>query len=363
MFVPFLNLNRLNGKYRTDFNQAFREILENGWFIQGSHLEMFEAEFSKFCDVDHCVGVGNGLDALKLLLLAYEIGPGDEVIVPSNTFIATWLAVTQCGAIPIPVDPCPDTFNMDVTNIRSVISPRTKAIIPVHLYGFPADMDVINQIAHEFSLIVIEDAAQAQGAWYKGRPTCSLGHAAATSFYPGKNLGALGDGGAILTNDEEIALKVKNLRNYGSTSKYIHNNIGFNSRLDELQAAFLRIKLRDLEFSNLRRSEIADRYLSGIKNRHIVRPTIPEWGKHAWHLFVIKCTRRDRLQSYLTNNSIQTLIHYPVPPHLQECYPEYNHMVFPIAEDLSNVCLSLPISPDMTDDEIDFVINKLNDFC
>ena len=262
MQVPFLDLGRLHQSIRAPLDAAYHRVMDSGWFIMGPELEAFEAEFAQYCEVKHCIGVGNGLEALHLLLRAYGIGPGDEVIVPSNTFIATWLAVTQCGATPVPVEPDVNTHNIDPALIAAAITPRTRAIMPVHLYGQPADMDPINEIAAKHGLIVIEDAAQAQGARYKGRRTGSLGHAAGTSFYPGKNLGALGDGGAVLTSDDAIADKVRQLRNYGSKIKYQHDLAGYNSRLDEMQAAFLRVKLTVLDDWNALRSEIADQYSS-----------------------------------------------------------------------------------------------------
>ena len=362
MRVPFLDLKAVNRAYETDFKEAFGRVIDSGWFIRGRELEAFEAEFATYCKVNHCLGVGNGLDALRLLLLAYGIGPGDEVIVPSNTFIATWLAVTQCGATPIPAEPVPFTHNVDPQAIGAVITPRTAAVIPVHLYGQPADMDPINEIAAKHGLLVIEDAAQSQGARYKGRPTGSLGHAAATSFYPGKNLGALGDGGAILTNDTAIAEKVRQLRNYGSPVKYQHDSLGFNSRLDELQAAFLSIKLRDLNRANTRRREIADRYTAALTGSFLQPPVIPVWAEPVWHLYVILTEYREALQAHLMAHGVETLVHYPIPPHRQNCYANINYRPLPIADRLANQVLSLPISPSMAEDEVNFVISEINIF-
>lgn len=361
MRVPFLDLKAVNHTYEAELGESFGRVLESGWFIQGKELEAFEAEFAAYCAVNHCIGVGNGLDALRLLLAAYGIGPGDEVIVPSNTFIATWLAVTQCGATPIPAEPDPLTHNVDPQSIEAVITPRTAAIIPVHLYGQPADMDPINEIAARHELLVIEDAAQSQGALYKGKPTGGLGHAAATSFYPGKNLGALGDGGAILTNDGAVAEKVRQLRNYGSPVKYQHDSLGFNSRLDELQAAFLRIKLRDLDRANTRRREIAGQYTAALTGGGAIQPpVVPTWADPVWHLYVVRTEAREALQAHLTVHGVETLVHYPTPPHQQKCYDAIDYGPLPIADALAAEVLSLPISPSMTNAEVNHVIDIFN---
>ena len=334
----------------------------SGWFVMGPELEAFESEFAQYCEVKHCIGVGNGLEALHLLLRAYDIGPGDEVIVPSNTFIATWLAVTECGATPVPVEPNIDTHNIDPTLISNAITERTRAIMPVHLYGQPADMDPINELAIKHGLVVIEDAAQAQGARYKGRRTGSLGHAAATSFYPGKNLGALGDGGAVLTNDDVIAEKVMQLRNYGSKVKYQHDLIGYNSRLDEMQAAFLRVKLAVLDEWNACRREVADQYTRLLEGADIILPHVPAFAEPVWHLYVIRSKQRETLKAYLEQQGVSTVIHYPVPPHHQVCYQEHQRYNLPIAEILAKEVLSLPISPDMKVDDFQFVTSALHDF-
>jgi dTDP-4-amino-4,6-dideoxygalactose transaminase len=328
----------------------------------GPELDSFENEFANYCDTKYCIGVGNGLDALRLLLIAHGIRPGDEVIVPSNTFIATWLAVTECGATPVPVEPDLHTFNIDPTLIKSVITKKTKAIIPVHLYGQPADMDKINAIAREYSLIVIEDAAQSQGALYKGRKAGCLGNAAATSFYPGKNLGALGDGGAILTNDSFIAEEVRKLRNYGSSKKYHHDLIGFNTRLDELQAAFLREKLKVLDAWNMGRKKVAQQYLNHLSPEKVIPPTIPEYSDPVWHLFVVLSDHRDELQKYLLSLGVNTGIHYPVPPHLQPCYQNIANGDFKIAERLSKEVLSLPISPLLQAETVKDIADAINNF-
>ncbi len=357
--IPFLDLGCLNQSIRESLDAACRRVMDSGWFIMGPELEAFEAEFAQYCDVKHCIGVGNGLEALHLLLRAYDIGPGDEVIVPSNTFIATWLAVSECGATPIPVEPNVDTHNIDPALIASAVTSRTRAIIPVHLYGQPADMDPINALAAKLGLIVIEDAAQAQGSRYKGRSAGSLGHSAATSFYPGKNLGALGDGGAVLTSDDAIANKVRQLRNYGSTVKYKHDLAGYNSRLDEMQAAFLRAKLVVLDEWNVRRREIATQYSDLLVDAGIILPFVPEYVDPVWHLYVIRSKRRDTLKAHLEQQGISTVIHYPIPPHRQACYQDFQGHHLPIAEMLAEEILSLPISPVMSVNEVEFVARAM----
>lgn len=360
--VPFLDLGRLHQSIREPLDAAYRRVVDSGWFIMGPELEAFEAEFAQYCEVKHCIGVGNGLEALHLLLRAYGIGPGDEVIVPSNTFIATWLAVTECGATPVPVEPNIDTHNIDPALIANAITSRTRAIIPVHLYGQPADMDPINALAAKYCLVVIEDAAQAQGARYKGRRAGSLGHATATSFYPGKNLGALGDGGAVLTNDDAIAEKVKQLRNYGSKVKYQHDLAGYNSRLDEMQAAFLRVKLAILDEWNTRRREIATQYSKLLAGADIDLPFVPEYAEPVWHLYVIRSKQRDALKAHLEQQGISTVIHYPIPPHRQACYQDFQGHKLPIAEILAEEVLSLPISSAMSADQVECVARSIFNF-
>ena len=358
--VPFLDLGRLHQSIRGSLDAAYHRVMDSGWFIMGPNLEAFEAEFAQYCEVKHCIGVGNGLEALHLLLRAYGIGPGDEVIVPSNTFIATWLAVTECGATPVPVEPNIDTHNIDPALIANAITSRTRAIMPVHLYGQPADMDPINALAAKHGLIVIEDAAQAQGARYKGRRTGSLGHAAATSFYPGKNLGALGDGGAVLTNDDAIADKVKQLRNYGSKVKYQHDLAGYNSRLDEMKAAFLRAKLVALDEWNSRRREIATQYSKLLTGAGIDLPCVPEYAEPVWHLYVIRSKQRNALKAHLEQQGVSTVIHYPIPPHRQGCYYEkFQGHNLPIAELLAEEVLSLPMSPAMKAEEVELVARTI----
>lgn len=362
MKVPFLDLKTLHHDVNNELEATFKRVLDSGWFIMGPELEAFETEFAEYCGVDYCVGVGNGLEALHLLLCAYGIGLGDEVIVPSNTFIATWLAVSHSGASPIPVEPNIKTYNIDPVLIEAAITPRTRAIMPVHLYGQPADMDPINKIATKHGLIVIEDAAQAQGACYKGRRTGSLGDAAGTSFYPGKNLGALGDGGAILTNDKSISDQVKRLRNYGSVLKYQHQITGYNSRLDELQAAMLRVKLHKLDMWNSRRTEIANEYQKQFQSCNIELPFVPNWAQPVWHQFVIQSPKRDALQGHLRDQGIETMVHYPIPPHLQKCYQEYNSLSLSISEETSKKLLSLPIYPSMSKKSIGRVVEAVQSF-
>lgn len=367
MTVPFLHLKPAYDELRSEFDAAYRRVMDSGWYLLGKELEAFEAEFAAYCEARYCVGVGNGLDALHLILRAYNIGPGDEVIVPSHTFIATWLAVSYAGATPVPVEPIPGTCNLDPARIREVITSRTRAIIPVHLYGQPADMDAINMIAAEHGVKVIEDNAQAQGARYKGRRTGSLGDSAGTSFYPGKNLGAFGDAGAVTTNDAQLAGRVRALRNYGAERKYHHEFKGINSRLDELQAAFLRVKLRHLERWNARRKEIARTYLdllsavtadeSTSSAAPLLLPSVPSWADPVWHLFVVRSPERDRLQQWLAARSIGTLIHYPIPPHLSGAYAgqAVSSRSLPVAEELARTVLSLPLGPHLDVASVRFV--------
>ena len=362
MLVPFLDLRRLNKSLKDPLDEAFRRVMDSGLFVMGQELEIFESEFAAYCGVKHCIGVGNGLEALSLLLQAYEIGPGDEVLVPANTFIATWFAVSQCGATPVPIEPSQNTYNMDPSKVFSAITDRTRAIIPVHLYGQPAEMDSLNQIALEHGLLVIEDAAQAHGARYKGRRTGALGHAAATSFYPGKNLGALGDGGGVLTNDDDIAELVRRRRNYGSKSKYLHEIIGGNSRLDEIQAAFLRVKLAALDEWNARRRIVANKYSTLLDGIEIVLPFVAEYSDPCWHLYVIRTQQRAQLQLHLDRMGVSTLIHYPIPPYRQNCYKNVGEDNFPITDQLSREVLSLPISPDLSNEEVEYVISAIQKF-
>jgi dTDP-4-amino-4,6-dideoxygalactose transaminase len=360
--VPFLELKPAYNELRAELDAAYRRVMDSGWYILGNELEAFETEFAAYCGVKHCVGVGNGLDALHLILRGYGIGQGDEVIVPSNTYIATWLAVSYAGATPVPVEPDVKTYNLDPSRIESAITRHTKAVMPVHLYGQPSDIDPILAIAKEHDLKVIEDAAQSQGARYKGRRTGSLGNSAGFSFYPGKNLGAFSDAGAVTTNNDELADRVRALRNYGSKKKYYNDFKGFNSRLGELQAAFLRVKLPKLDAWNDRRRRVARRYLKDLKDSpSVTLPFVPEWAEPVWHLFVIRHSWRDILQEHLTEAGIGTLIHYPVPPHRSGAYADHKISLngLPVAEQLSETVLSLPMGPHLTDDQVSFVVNRL----
>ncbi len=350
MKIPFLDLTIAQRELSAELADAFRRVLESGWYILGQEVDAFEKEFASYCGVRNCVGVGNGLEALHLTLRAYGIGPSDEVIVPSNTYIATWLAVSYAGAVPVPVEPVEATYNLDPDRIEAAITSRSKAIIAVHLYGQPADMDRINRIAKKHGLRVIEDAAQAHGAKYKGRRTGSLGDAAGFSFYPGKNLGALGDAGAVTTNDDALADRIRSLRNYGSSVKYHNECKGFNSRLDELQAAILRIKLPHLDRWNAQRCEIAALYMQGIAGTCLTIPEIPNWAEPSWHLFVVRHSERNSFQKELASAGINTLIHYPIPPHLQPAYTElrFKRGAFSISESIHNTVVSLPIWPGMS---------------
>jgi dTDP-4-amino-4,6-dideoxygalactose transaminase len=363
MKVPFLDLKSDYPEIKEDLDAAYRRVMESGWYILGSELEAFEQEFAAYCGVKHCVGVGNGLEALHLILRAYGIGPGDEVIVPANTYIATWLAVSYAGATPVPVEPDPRTYNIDPERIPGAITERTRAILPVHLYGQPAEMDPIMDIARRHGLKVIEDAAQAHGARYKGRQVGSLGDAAGFSFYPVKNLGALGDAGAVVTDDDVLADQVRLLRNYGSRVKYYNEVKGFNSRLDPLQAAFLRVKLRCLDEWNARRHNIATRYLDDLRGGDGGLPWVPEWAQPAWHIFVICHPRREVFQQRLQAAGIGTLIHYPVPPHLSAAYADlaYGPGAFPITERLASQVLSIPIGPHMTEEQVGAVIQGVRE--
>lgn len=356
--IPFLDLKAINLRHAESFQQALNEVLKSGRFTLGSALEGFENEFASYCDAQHCIGVSDGLNALRLVLQAWGVGPGDEVIVPSNTFIATWLAVSQVGARPIPVEPRADTLNIDPDRIAGAITSRTRAIIPVHLYGQPADMAPIMALADKHGLKVLEDAAQSHGATYLGARTGSLGHAAAFSFYPSKNLGALGDGGAITTGDSNLASKLRELRNYGSPQKYVHTEIGLNARLDELQAAFLSVKLKRLDQDNAQRRVIAQIYLDGLKDSGLTLPHVIEGSVSSWHLFAVHCDARDELQASLTNSKIETLVHYPIPPHLQVAYLNLAWCAgdYPISEQSARQVLSLPIGPTMTSQQAKHVV-------
>jgi dTDP-4-amino-4,6-dideoxygalactose transaminase len=358
--VPFLDLKAPYLELQKEFDQTLQRVMQSGWYILGRELEQFEKEFATYCGTQHCIGVGNGLEALELILRAYNIGKNDQVIVPTNTFIATWLAVTYTNATIIPVEPNEITFNLDPHLLEKAITANTKAIIAVHLYGQTADMDPINAIAKKYNLKVIEDAAQAQGARYKEKRAGNLGDAAAFSFYPSKNLGAIGDAGAITTNDDELAEKIRRLRNYGSQQKYVHEIHGKNSRLDELQAAILNLKLKYLDEWNTRRVKFANQYLSLLADvAAITLPSIAQNCDPAWYSFAIRCKQRDELQKYLQQHGIETIIHYPTPPHKQKAYSEMNNLSYPIAEAIHNEILSLPLGPHMTPEQLGYTAQKI----
>ncbi len=362
--IPFLDLKAGYLEMQDELDAAYGRVMDSGWYILGAEVEAFEAEFAEYCGSKYCVGVGNGLEALHLILRAYGIGPGDEVIVPANTYIATWLAVSQCGARPIPVEPAESTFNIDPDRIEAAVTSRTRAILPVHLYGQTAAMDAINAIAARYGLKVVEDAAQAQGARYNGKCTGSLGDAAGFSFYPGKNLGAFGDAGAVVTSDPELYARVKSLRNYGSQVKY-HNEVkGYNSRLDELQAAFLRVKLKKLDDWNERRRKLAERYRAGLDPNLYGLPEVPPWAEPVWHIFILRSPRRDRVLDHMRKNGIGGMIHYPIPPHLQPAYAELGlgAGAYPVAEQIHREVLSIPMWPQMSLQDQDYVIDVLNNY-
>jgi dTDP-4-amino-4,6-dideoxygalactose transaminase len=366
MTIPFLDLHAAYAELRPEIDAAYRRVMDSGWYILGAEVEAFEQEFAAYCGVRHGIGVGNGLDALHLILRAAGIGPGDEVIVPANTFIATWLAVSYAGANVVPVEPDPASFNLTADGAAAAITPRTRALMPVHLYGAPAAMEPLCQLAARHGLLLIEDAAQAHGAYYKGRRTGSLGHAAAFSFYPAKNLGAFGDGGAVTMDDDDLADKLRALRNYGSQVKYQNEVQGYNSRLDPIQAAFLRAKLTVLDEWNRRRKEVARRYRDGLAGLPgLTLPPIPEEADPVWHLFVIRHPRRDALQHALTENGIGTVIHYPVPPHLSGAYRMscWKEGTFPITEEMARTVLSLPIGPHLARQDQERVIAVVRSFC
>lgn len=364
MRVPFVDLKTIHDQIREEVINEISQIYDDQSFIQGIEGEKFEEEFARYCGVDYCIGCGNGLDALTLILKGYGIGSGDEVIVPSHTFIASALAVTYAGAQPILVEIDPYTYTIDPKHIEEKITDKTKAIICVQLYGQAGKMDEVNQIAKKYGLKVIEDAAQAHGAAYKGQRVGSLGDAAGFSFYPGKNLGALGDAGAVVTNDKELANRVRAIGNYGANVKYHHMYKGMNSRLDEIQAAVLRIKLKYLDMWTKERNRIASAYLNGIKQDKFILPKIEKENEHVWHIFAIRCEERDRLQEYLKEQGIQTNIHYPIPIHLQEAYKNDKNIPvsLPIAERVAKEVISLPLYYGITDDQIEYVIEKLNEF-
>ncbi|WP_257396943.1 DegT/DnrJ/EryC1/StrS family aminotransferase [Campylobacter lari] len=358
--VNFLDLHKINAKFEDEIKDKINEVINSGWYILGKQCADFETNFAKYCGVKHCIGVANGLDALRIIIKAYEFNKDDEIIVPANTYIASILAITDNLCKPVLIEPDINTYNINAKSIKEKITNKTKAIMVVHLYGQVCDMEPIYTLAKKYNLKIIEDCAQAHGAHFKEKKVGSLGDAAGFSFYPGKNLGALGDAGCITTNDDLLASKIRALANYGSHKKYENLYAGLNSRLDELQAGILDIKLKYLDSDNQKRKEIADYYMKNIKNENIILPKIDI--DHVWHLFVIRTNFRDKLQKYLNENNIQTIIHYPIPPHKQECYKDFNNLSLPITEKIHNEVLSLPISPVMTQDEIKQVVEIINDW-
>ena len=356
--IPFLDVKPAYAELKAELDAAYTRVMESGWFVLGKEVEAFESEYAAFCGTRHCIGLGNGLEALELVLRGWDIGSGDEVIVPSNTYIATWLAVTAVGAQVVPVEPTPDGPNIDPERIAAAITPRTRAIMPVHLYGEPADMDAIAALARKHSLKVVEDVAQAQGSKVRGRRAGALGDAGAHSFFPTKNIGAYGDGGAVTTDDAKLADRLRALRNYGSRVKYVNIERGYNSRLDELQAALLRVKLKHLDAWNERRRALAARYtdkLAGIKGLDL--PRAPQWAEPVWHLYVVRTARRVELMAALEKSGIGSLIHYPIPPHLQQAYADLGlpKGSFPLAETLADTVLSLPMGPHLKPADVDTV--------
>lgn len=360
--IKFLDLKKINNRYREEIDSRIKNILDKGWYLQGEENENFTKNFANFCGTKFALGVANGLDALNLIIKAYGFGNGDEIIVPANTYIATILAISENGCIPILVEPDIKTYNINPDSIEEKITTKTKAIMVVHLYGQAVQMEKIWKIAKKYNLKIIEDSAQAHGAIYQENRTGNLGDASGFSFYPGKNLGCMGDGGAVTTNDEELFNKIKAIANYGSDRKYHHIYKGVNSRLDEIQAAILDIKLKHLDSDNNKRREISKYYRENIKNSKIILPDTYDEKSHVWHIFAVRTKNRDEFQKYLTEKGIQTIIHYPTPPHKQGAYKEWNNLSFPITEEIHNTILSLPISPVMTDSEIEKVVEVVNEY-
>lgn len=360
--IKFLDLKEFHQRDKAKYLDILERVLDSGYYILGPETEAFESSFAEYCQAEHCVGVATGLDALSLIIQGFEFEEGDEIIVPSNTFIATFLAISQNKCTPIPVEPDPETMLLTADNIEASLTSKTKAIMPVHLYGQPCQMDPIMELARKYKLKVIEDAAQAHGAVYNGRRVGSIGDAAAFSFYPGKNLGALGDGGAITTSDVKLANRIKLLRNYGSTERYIHKVVGVNSRLDEIQAAILNSKLQFLEEDNGSRRRIANKYIEGIKHGAIQLPIVEGNVEPVWHLFVLRTEKRDELARYLETKGVQTLIHYPIPPHKQDAYKDskFAEDEYLIAERLSGQVISLPISPILSNDDVGYIVDVIN---
>lgn len=364
--IKFLDLQKITESHASEIQEAANRVIRSGWYLQGEENARFEANYARYIGTNHTIGVANGLDALILIFRAYiELGfmqPGDEVIVPANTYIASILALTENGLKPVLVEPELKTYQIDDTKIEEAITDRTKAILIVHLYGQCACTERIGELCRKYDLKLVEDNAQAHGCRFQGRRTGSLGDAAGHSFYPGKNLGALGDAGAVTTDDEELAKTVRALANYGSARKYVFKYIGRNSRLDEIQAAVLEVKLRHLDADNAQRKEIARYYIENIRNPQVITPQVKDWDAHVFHIFPVRCLQRDQLQKYLADNGVQTIIHYPIPPHQQECYREWNHLSFPVTEQIHNEELSLPISPVMKEEEVKKVVELINQF-
>ncbi|WP_335992936.1 DegT/DnrJ/EryC1/StrS family aminotransferase [Pseudoalteromonas sp. CH_XMU1449-3] len=364
--IPFLDLKKVNTQYQQELKDACSRVIDSGWYLNGNELNAFESEFSQYCQTNYCAGVANGLDALSLTLRAWkelgQLSDGDEVIVQANTYIASILAITENNLVPVLVEPDEKTFNLDASNIEKAITSKTKVILPVHLYGQISPMKEILEISKKHKLLVLEDCAQAHGAELDSKKAGSWGDAAAFSFYPGKNLGALGDAGAVITNDNELFKTIKALGNYGTSERYVHQFKGVNSRMDEIQAAMLRVKLKHLNSEIKARQKVAKSYLEGINNSLIGLPQVGDLKTHVWHLFVIKIKNREKLVNFLAKNGIQTLVHYPTPPHKQEAYEEYNNMQLPVTERIHEQVLSLPISPVLTDKDLAYIIDTVNSF-
>lgn len=360
--IKFLDLHKINERFRQEIDDRITKVLDSGWYLLGKQTEIFEKNFAKYCGVKHCIGVANGLESLNLIIKGYGFTKGDEIIAPANTYIASILAISENGCTPILVEPDISTYNINPELIEAKITPKTKAIMVVHLYGQAVQMEKIWTLAQKYNLKIIEDSAQAHGAIYQGKRVGNLGDASGFSFYPGKNLGCIGDGGCVTTNDDELATKIRALRNYGSHKKYHNIFIGINSRLDEIQAGILDIKLKYLDEDNQKRKEIAWCYRKNITNPNIILPNIYADDSHIWHIFAVRTKERDKFQKYLFDNGVETIIHYPIPPHKQECYKEWNNLNFPITEEIHKTILSLPISPVMSDDEIKKVVEVVNKY-
>lgn len=360
--IKFLDLHKVNERFRKEIDNKIKQVLDSGWYLLGNQDKTFEEHFASYCGAKHCIGCANGLDALTLIIRAYGFGKGDEIIVPANTYIASILSISENGCTPILVEPDINTLNINPGLIEEKITERTKAIMVVHLYGQAVQMQKIWELAKKYNLKVIEDSAQAHGAMYQGKRVGNLSDASAFSFYPGKNLGCLGDGGCVTTNDSDLAAKIRAIANYGSHKKYCNLYKGINSRLDEIQAGILDVKLPYLDNDNARRREISKYYRESITNPKIILPKVYDENAHVWHIFAIRTKDRDELQEYLKQNDIQTLIHYPTPPHKQEAYKEWNNLSFPITEEIHRTILSLPISPVMTEDELKKVVEVVNDW-